>query len=1134
MDNQTSTFYTEILKRLDGVRKKEQRLSLFYGSLATLLLAIAVILLAIVLEEVVQFGTVGRTVLFGLAALTVAASIGWFMIRPLLYLFGVLKSENDHALAEKVGASFPQIRDRLLDALQIYESRDYLKERYSLSLIDASFVDLYHEICELDFTDMMTNARVAKMGRMVSFASLLFFLTVVVAPSGFFNSMHRLIHFNESLAAELAVILVVEPGNIDAVRGQTVPITVRAFGRPVPSLSLSTRQIGQVEFDRFKLTPAAEGVFASTVTSIKASMEYFASVEDISSDKFTINVIDRPLIRSMHLTVTSPSYTRIPARVLEENVGDVTAYPGSRVNLDLTSSKELTSASALFSDSSGVKMRVDGVNAVAVIQIKKGKKYRLLLHDKKGLTNLDPVEYTIKVIPDEYPTVEVLAPGKNIDLTEEMKLDLFVRLKDDFGFSKLRLAYRLAQSKYEKPSEEYSFADIPFPAGTRAAADLWHHWDLSQLRLVPEDALVYYVEVLDNDNVSGPKSGKSETYMIRLPSLEEVLSDVSESQHISMESMQSLAKETQQLKKDVEELQREMRKNREKMDWQQQQKAEQMLQRYEAMKKNLEQTSQKVDEMVKKMEDHKLLSDKTMEKYQELQKLLDELKSPELQNALRKLQQSMKQLSPEQMKQAMEQLKASEDQFRKNLERMVELLKRIHIEQKLDELIKRTEELMKQQEALRQQASKTNPSDQTKRDELAQQQEDLQKRMEGLEKEISELKKKMEEFPKEMPIEEMTKTEEQIRRDQTGQKMQQAARQMKSGNMQGAEKNQEQSQKELSDLDIQLQSVQKALQQNQMKQIVNEMRKQLQNVIELSKEEEALKNESRGLDPNSQRFRKNAEGQNGVRNDLNNVANALGELAKKSFAVSPEMGKEIGNAMKQMDEALQNMENRNPAGTSQKQSEAMGSLNRAAMAMQGALQGLRQGGQGGMGMTGLLGRLGQMAGSQGNINGQTQQALGQGEGMGAQQQAEYQRLAGQQAALQKSLEELSKEAKNGGDFSKLLGDLDQVAKQMQEVQTDLVQGNVNPETIQKQDRILSRLLDASRSTRERDYEKRRRSEAGKNVEPAHPADIDLTTQEGRNRLREEMLKVLEGKYSKDYEELIRKYFEQLEKEKVVQ
>ena len=136
--------------------------------------------------------------------------------------------------------------------------------------------------------------------------------------------------------------------------------------------------------------------------------------------------------------------------------------------------------------------------------------------------------------------------------------------------------------------------------------------------------------------------------------------------------------------------------------------------------------------------------------------------------------------------------------------------------------------------------------------------------------------------------------------------------------------------------------------------------------------------------------------------------------------------------------------------------------------------------------------------------------------------------------MQKSLEQLAQEAKDAGEYSKLLGDLDRIAAEMQEVQTDLQQGNVNPNTVKKQDHIRSRLLDSQRSMRERDYEKRRVAQSGKDIRSASPQEIDLTTQEGKNKLRDELLKVLEGRYSKDYEELIRKYFDQLEKENVNQ
>jgi hypothetical protein len=110
----------------------------------------------------------------------------------------------------------------------------------------------------------------------------------------------------------------------------------------------------------------------------------------------------------------------------------------------------------------------------------------------------------------------------------------------------------------------------------------------------------------------------------------------------------------------------------------------------------------------------------------------------------------------------------------------------------------------------------------------------------------------------------------------------------------------------------------------------------------------------------------------------------------------------------------------------------------------------------------------------------------------------------------------------------MLGDLRKIAEEMREVQTDLAQGEISPETIEKQQRILSRLLDSQRSMQERDFEKRRMSETGSSVVKKSPVPIDFSTQEGKSRLRRDLLRALEEGYARDYQELIRKYFEALE------
>jgi hypothetical protein len=1125
----TNSPYLDLLERLRAVRAKENRVAVLYGTLAAGALTLLLILAVVILEQLFTFGTLGRTLLASGAAVGCVALWAWLTGPPLLRTIGLLASDDDLAVARRVGAHFPGIRDRLLDALQLYQEREALQEKYSPALIDASFADLYENIRPLAFTASVSTARLRPVRTAVLSAAGLFLLALLLSPSGFLSSANRLLHYGEAFAAPKTIEFVVEPGNAEIVRGESVTITVHTLGSPVSALSLLTRQHGQMEFDTQLLKLSDGGVFKTVLANMKGTTEYSVSAEKVTSPTFTITVLDRPLIRALQLKIVSPAYTRIPPKIPEENIGDISAYPGSAVTVLLGASKELSAASLLFHDSTVVRLSAKGSNASGQFTVRKNGSYHLLLKDRDGLPNLDPVEYTVKVIPDEYPTAAILSPARNLDLTGEMKLELFLRVKDDFGFSRLRLLYRLAASKYEKPADEFTALEIPLGRKDLSPLDLPFHWDLAPLNLVPEDAIAYAVEVFDNDNVSGPKSGRSETYLVRLPSLEEVFSDVAENHQQSMESMKDVAKETEQMKKDIDEMQREMKKST--MDWQQQKKSEQMAQRYEQMKKKLEEASRKLDETVKKMEENKLLSNETLEKYMELQKLMEQLNSPELQEALKKLQQSMKQPSPEQMKQAMEQLKFSEEQFRSSLERTIELLKRIHIEQKLDELVKRAEELAREQKAVKEQSAK---SGEEKRNEMAKRQSDLEQQASSMEKEAAALQKKMEEFPKEMPVDEMAKAQDAFQKKQTGSKMQKAAQKMQAGEMNSAGKDQQEAEEDLKEFAEDMKQVQKSLQEKQQKQVINQMRKQVQNMVELSKRQESLKEETKSLDPNSQRFRENAEAQNEVLSDLGNVANAVGELGKKTFAISPDMGREIGNAMRQMNQAMEDMENRNPGGSSQKQGEAMSSLNLAAMMMQNALNGMLQGGQGGSGMAGLMGRLGQMAGQQSGINSGTQQAMGSGQGqpMSADQQAAYQRLAGQQAAVQKSLEQLSQEAKNTGEFSKMLGDLDRIAQEMREVQTDLVQGNVNPATLQKQERILSRMLDSQRSMHERDYEKRRKAEAGKAQERTSPADIDLTTQEGKNKLRDELLKVLEGKYAKDYELLIKRYFEQLQKEEV--
>ena len=111
-----------------------------------------------------------------------------------------------------------------------------------------------------------------------------------------------------------------------------------------------------------------------------------------------------------------------------------------------------------------------------------------------------------------------------------------------------------------------------------------------------------------------------------------------------------------------------------------------------------------------------------------------------------------------------------------------------------------------------------------------------------------------------------------------------------------------------------------------------------------------------------------------------------------------------------------------------------------------------------------------------------------------------------------------------------MGDLKQIAEDMREVMTDMQTGSITPETRMRQERILSRLLNASRSMNERDYEKTRESRVGQDVTRESPDPLQLG--DGERRTMRQMMDRLRAGYTKDYENLLRLYFEALQKRRI--
>lgn len=1117
------TLVDAIRQRLEVVRVKEEwtlaQVDLWRGLTGGLSLVLGLT----IFEAIFRWSSTVRTgfvVLILCAVLVVVVRI----LLPLLRSWSILPGTALLRVAQRTGSSFPSIRDRLANALQM-GSQPVDAPWVSSELAEEAIQRLHDDIASVDLTSAIDRTSLRTWRRASAMVAGLSVCASLIAPMTMSGAFERIVQFRREFTPPPLFLFEVTPGSTEAVKGARVDIRVRVndgSGTQIQrtlDVELHHRVAGQGSFDRIGLHRDSSGSYRASLADVRVATEYYASISDAESERYMITVLDRPVLQSLRVRLEPPSYTRLPVRVQDEFLGDIRALPGTRVTVSGEANKPLAEGFVRFGDSTTVALSVRDRAFSASFIAGTQRTYRIDVTDQGSLANAAPVHYPITLLADAFPSVRVLEPGRNIDIAGNEPVPLFIEAADDYGVRRVQVGYRLSHSKFEEVRDEYTYRPITLAGGDRREVQVVDRWDLDALDLVPEDVVEYFVEVFDNDAVSGPKSVRSPLYTLRLPSLEEVFTDLDQGHEQSLEELGSALEDAKKLREDLEKISQDLKQNKE-TDWQKEQQAKEMSKKVEDIRKKVDEAARRMDEMTSQMQQQQVLSPETMEKYMELQGLFQNMDTQQLQKALQQMQQAMQQVNPEQLRQALEQVQFSEERFRQNIERTINLLKRIQVEQKMDEVTKRATELAEDQKEL----AKAADSAGTRPEELAKRQEELSADEQRLQQEASDLQQRMEEFFTEMPAEKLAELNKQLADQRLDQAMQQAAQQMRQGDMRSAQQTQSKAQQALQQFAQQMSALQQEMLQNQAAQTMNALRRATTDLLEISRDQETLRNEARTAPANSPQLRQNAQGQLRAAQDLTNVISNLGELAQRSFAVTPAMGKALGDALSKMQSAMRDLEGRNGAMASQDQTGAMAALNGAAQEVQQALQTMMEGSEGMPGGMGLMQQLQLMAGQQRSLNLQTQQ-MG---GMDAMQRAaEAARLSREQEAIRKSLEQLDRESRSGDGTERALGDLRQIAEDMQEVVRQLQQDGADPETIRRQERILSRLLDASRSMQERDFERRRRATTGRTIERESPGGA--TQEAARSRLRDDLLRALEQGYTRDYQELIRKYFEELER-----
>lgn len=1160
--------YNEILSRLNSAGRKESIIILLDAFLKILSAGFIIALTFSLIELLANGDKNFRFILLFVSAIAFLGLSVKFLIPFINRVIGSGKP-NPFSLALRVGNYYPEIKDRLCNTLQLVGSLNY-SIGSSQSLTIAAFEEVSKEVSDKDFDVIIEKSNLKRTFFYFLLISVITALSFTIFQNTLGFAFYRVINYNQSFNPPAPFTLNLEPLDKTVLRGDKIKITVRTTGNPPEKINLVIKENNQENPDTYSLKLDKNNSYVFEIATIKNSIEYYAEAEwltdIIKTDIGRIKVIDLPLIRSLSGKIIYPGYTNLGSKSIDEQTTEIFALIGSRLDFSLLSNKEIKVGKIYFVKNSnqfseltdnGKNQSIQKIADTLLYDLKpNGNKasggftlnhsgiFYFEIADNDGQKSTNPIKYNITALVDEFPRIELIDPTTDVQLGEDALLPIRLSISDDYGITSLKLYYKLLESRYSSPDPKYSSIQLPV-LSNETSMEVPYLWDLKKIDISPGDIYEFYFEVADNDRVRGPKLARTKSLLLRLPSIEEALRAVDTDQKKIEEELKKVLKEANEVKKQMEELDKELLKNQNKpqLDWKDKKKAEDILKKQEEIQKKFDQIQQSLEQLNKSLQDNNVLSPETVQKFLELQKLMEEVDSPELRKMQEAMKQALDKMTPEDLKKAMQNYKFDEERFRQSIERTLKILKRLQAEQKADALTKMAEELAKRQEELNKQLNNTNPSDRQKRDELSRQQDKLNEDMKNLSENLKSLEELMKEIGDNMPMNELQDAKESLDENETSSSMQEASRDIQSGEFNKAGDKQKKASSNLKNFADKMNKLKNELNDRVTQEAIRKMQKATNDMLKLSQMQEDLRNQTKNSDYNSTKFNELAENQAQLSSAMSNIINSMMDLANKTFAVTPEMAKDLGDALQKMQQAMQNLANRQTNNASRAQQDAMTSMNQAAMQMQQMLSMMQNQGSGacenpgGMGPgkkpgqqtgMGFMERLQQLAAQQQMINQSLKNMLGQGGSLSEQQRNELGRIASDQGKAQKTLEELAKEQKQFSGEKLALGDLEKIAKDMKEVMTDMQSGNITPETLKRQEKILSRLLDATKSINERDYEKKRESRTGLDVIRKSPDALKLMTDEERKRTLQDILRNLREGYSNDYENLIRKYFESLQ------
>mgnify|MGYP000843912834 CR=1 FL=1 len=1069
--------YTILIDKLDSFIKKYYTNLLIKGVLYSLALLGSFFLIFALFESVAWFSTTVRTVLFYSYLVLGIILLYKYILTPILKLNRIGSRISHEMAADIVGKHFSEVKDTLLNTLQLKKLADENPENYDL--IIAGITKKSEKLMTVPFRSAINYSSNKRYLYFALPPILIIGILLIASPKVITGPGNRLINHSVTFSKPLPFSLQINNKDLTAVQQEDFVLNVGVKGEELPAEILLL-----IDGNEFRMNPLSKLEFEYTFKKIQKSFDFKLLAAGYTSDAYHVTVLPKPIILNYDIDLQFPAYLKRKNERIS-NVGDINVPQGTILNWNFYT-RDAESVSFILGDKLQ-QLTSSNSNAFRTShKLMEGTEITIF-SSNEFFTNKDSLLFYANAIPDIYPTIQI---EEYRDSVFDNRLYFRGLIRDDYGFRNLE--FKMTKLREGEKGAEMSTQVMI--QNDLAEQNFYYFFDLLTLGLNPGENISYYFEVWDNDGVNGSKPARSQEMTFRMPTLDEINSMVNKHQEDLKDDFEKTIKEAKSIQEAIEKLNAEYI-NKKELNYQDKKQIENLIERHKQLQDKIEDMQLENKQMNAKESQIKQVDQSIIEKQQQLEKLFEDIMSDEMKKMFEELQKLMDEFNKDKVKDVLEKMKMSAQDLEKDLDRNLEMFKQLEFDKKLTEAIEDIQKLADEESKL---SEETKSSNRKQNEELGKKQEQIKERFEEINKELDELNKLNKELSEPNNFQKPEQQSEDVK-----QEMNESLENLKESQMNKASENQRKASEKMKRMSDDLFQMQQEMNQEQLGEDAAALRVILENLVRMSFDQEDLMDRLKVINRSDPKFVKIVEDQKRLKDNLSMVEDSLLALSKRQPMIGNFVNREIRDINNNTDMTLEALQKRSIGMASSKQQYVMTAVNNLALLLSESLKNMEQSLN--MQASGKSGKQNPKPGKgknsmksmrqmQEKLN-QQMEELRKGmspkpgeksqQGQGTQMSEQLARMAAQQEALRRMLQQYADELQKEGNVNQQ--GMQRMLQEMEKTESDLVNKILNQQTMKRQQDILTRLLESEKAEMKREQEERRESNEGKDIPRPDPA-----------------------------------------------